>query len=153
MQRALLWAVALVISVSGASLVALTSPAGAATSKITCTTIAGTVQTTIEIGGCTGGNTGGGSQPIPGAAFGVGWTIPWVSGSTTTVSLSMPMGISAKKCAGYVKGSPSNPAAIKFAGTVIADSGDNLRVPGNLTATYCLFPSGQLTVLKPLKAN
>ena len=152
MRRALLLAAALAIPVSGASVVALSTQAGAATS-ITCTTITGNATSTITVSGCTGGNTGGSSKPVNAATLASGGTIDWVSGSTTTIGKPTLTSTSAKKCPGYVKGGSSNPSADKFTATVTADTGDGIKVPGTAKGAVCISSSGAVTALKPLKAK
>jgi hypothetical protein len=149
MRRALLLVAALAIPVSGASVVAMSSEAGAAVS-ITCTTITGNASSTIVVSGCTGGNTGGSSKPISATALAAGGTITWVSGSTTTVAAPTLTATSAKKCPGYVKGGSSNPTADKFAGKVTGDTGDGIKVPGTDKGAVCISSSGAVTALKPL---
>lgn len=152
MRRALLLAAALAIPVSGASVVALSGTAGAAV-KINCTTITGNALTTITVSGCSGGNTGGSSEPVQSTALANGGTIDWVSGSSTTISKPTLTSTSAKKCPGYVKGGSSNPSAEKFNATVTADTGDGIKVPGTATGAVCISSSGAITALKPLKTS
>ena len=149
MRRALLLAAALAIPVSGASVVALGTQAGAATT-IVCTTITGNASSTITVSGCTGGNTGGSSKPVNATTLASGGTIDWVSGSTTTVAAPTLTATSAKKCPGYVKGGSSNPTADKFAGKVTGDTGDGIKVPGTDKGAVCISSSGAVTALKPL---
>jgi hypothetical protein len=153
MRRVLLLAAALAIPVSGASFVALSNPAGAASPKISCTTLTGTAATTITVSGCTGGNTGGSSQPVPTSSLATGGTIHWVSGSTTTVGAATLTSTSAKKCPGYVKNASSNPTADKFTAPVTGDTGNGIKVPGKATGAVCISTSGAITALKPLKTN
>ena len=153
MRRALLLAAALSIPLTGASLVAVTTPAFAAASKITCTTLTGNVSSTVTVSGCTGGNTGGSSEPIDSSTLATGGTIDWVSGSTTTIGAPTLKSTSAKKCPGYVKGASSEPSADKISATVTADTGDGLKVPGKATGAVCISQSGAITALKPLKAS
>jgi hypothetical protein len=152
MRRALLLAAALAIPVSGASVMALSTQAGAAT-KIVCTTITGTATSTITVSGCTGGNTGGSSKPASATTLAAGGTIDWVSGSTTTIGKPTLTATSAKKCPGYVKGGSSNPTADKFAAAVTADTGDGLKIPGKAKGAVCISSSGSITALKPLEAT
>jgi hypothetical protein len=156
MRRALLLAAALTVPLSGAS-VLMAGPAGAAAqakfSKISCTTLTGTVTGTTVVSGCKGGNTGGSSQPLNSSTLATGGTITWVSGSTTTISAPVLKSTSATKCPGYVKGGSSNPTADKFTATVTADTGDNLKVPGKATGAVCISSSGAISALKPLKAT
>jgi len=154
MRRVLLLAAALAIPLSGASVVALSGTAGAAV-KITCTTITGNISSTLTISGCTGGVTGGSSSAITSTALATGGTIPWVSGSTTTISAPTLTPTSAKKCAGYVKGSlKGNPTAEKISATVTGDTGDGIKVPGKAKGAVCLYPAtGAITALKPLVAS
>jgi len=152
MRRALLLAAALAIPVSGASVMALGTQAGAATS-IVCTTITGSATSTITVSGCSGGNTGGSSKPVNATTLASGGTINWVSGSSTTISAPTLTSTSAKKCPGYVKGGSNNPSADKFTAKVTADSGDGIKVPGSAKGAVCISSSGSVTALKPLSAK
>jgi hypothetical protein len=152
MRRALLLAAALAIPVSGASVMAVGTQAGAAT-KIICTTISGTASGTITVSGCSGGNTGGSSVPVTSATLATGGTIHWVSGSSTTINAPTLTSTSAKKCPGYVKKGTNNPTAEKFAATVTADTGDGIKVPGAAKGAVCISSSGAITALKPLLAT
>jgi hypothetical protein len=139
-------AAALAIPVSGLSVVALNGGvAGAAAAKISCTTISGTASGDITISGCTGGNTGGSSKPTPATSLETGGTIDWVSGSTTTFAAPTLKSVSAKKCPGYVKKGSNNPSAESAKGTVTADSGDGLKVPGKYSGEVCISSSGTIT--------
>ncbi len=144
MRRVFLLAAALAIPISGASFVALAGPAGAASAKITCTNISGSASSTVTVSGCTGGVTGGSSQPISGSALALGGTLHWVSGSSTTISAPMLTSTSAKKCPGYVKNGTSNPTADKIAANVTADTGDGLKVPGKVTGAVCISSGGTI---------
>jgi len=154
MRRILLTAAAVAALAVPASVatVGLAAPAWAAGS-ITCTSISGSASTTITISGCTGGVTGGSSVPIAGSALATGGTLHWVSGSTTTISAPVLTSTSAKKCPGYVKGGSSNPTADKVAGTVTADTGDGIKVPGKYSGAVCITSTGAVSALKPLKAS
>jgi hypothetical protein len=144
MRKVLLLAAALSIPVSGASLALAGGTAWAGT-KIVCTNVNGTVSGTITISGCTGGNTGGSSTATPTSTLATGGTIHWVSGSTTTFGSPTLVSKAGKKCPGYVKGASSNPTVDKASGTVTADTGDGLKVPGKYSATVCVSPSGTIT--------
>ena len=135
--------------VSGGQAGAATGPKG----KVVCTTITGTVSGTITVSGCSGtANTGTQTQPIPTASLASGGTITWQSGKTTTISAATIVSKNAKKCPGYVKGASSNPSADKFSGTVTADT-SGMKVPGKYKGAVCISTSGNITALKPLKAN
>jgi hypothetical protein len=155
MRRVLLMAAALAIPVSGLSIVALNGGVAGAASKISCTSINGTVTGTITISGCTGGNTGGSSKPTPTSTLASGGTIDWVSGSTTTFNQPTLKTVSAKKCPGYVKKGSNNPTAESASGTVTADTGDGIKVPGKFKGKVCVSPSGTITAYpgKPLTAT
>jgi hypothetical protein len=143
---------ALAIPVSGASFVALSTEAGAATS-IVCTTITGNIASTLTVSGCSGGNTGGSSNPITATALATGGTIVWINSNSTTIGAPALAATSAKKCPGYVKGGANNPTAEKFKATVTADKGDGIKVPGKASGAVCIAKSGAITALKPLKTN
>lgn len=153
MRRTLLLAAALTIPVSGVSLALSTGQAGAAGAKIVCTSMNGTASSSITISGCTGGNTGGSSQPISALALANGGTVNWVSGSNTTFAKPTLTPTSAKHCPGYVKNGTNNPTADKFAGAVTADTGDGIKVPGKYQGAVCISPTGSITAAKPLKAS
>jgi hypothetical protein len=139
-------------------------PAGAAKGppkpkgKVLCTTITGTVTGTITISGCSGtANTGSSTQPVATSSLISGGTIHWVNGKTTTISAATLVETKAKKCPGYVKPpkgstSSSNPTAEKVSGTVNADT-SGMKVPGKFKGAVCISQSGNITALKPLKAN
>jgi hypothetical protein len=147
MRRVLLMAAALAIPVSGMSVVALNGGVAGAAVKISCTTITGNASSTITISGCTGGDTGGSSKPVEATSLETGGTIDWVSGSTTTFASPTLKSVSAKKCPGYVKGGSSNPSAESAKGTVTADSGDGLKLPGKYAGEVCISSSGAITAV------
>jgi hypothetical protein len=153
MRRTLLLLAAVVLPVSALT-VGLAGTAGAAGGKITCTNIDGTISSTIVISGCTGGNTGGASQPLNGSALETGGTTTWVSGSTTTTAAPTLTDLSAKACPGYVKPpkgtTPPEPAAIGFTFAVTSDSGDGMFLPSTGTGSVCVSTTGQITALKGL---
>jgi hypothetical protein len=121
------------------------------TSSVVCTTITGS--STITVSGCTGGHTGGSSEPLSAATLATGGTIDWVSGGSTTVAAPTLSSTSATKCPGYVKGAATNPTAESFTTTVTADSGDGLKLPGSAKGAVCISASGSITALKPLSAK
>jgi hypothetical protein len=121
------------------------SPAFAGGVTISCTTITGNASSTIVASNCTGGNTGGSSQPINGTALATGGTITWVSGSTTTIAAPKLKSTSAKKCP--VAGSTAD----KVSGKVTGDTGDGIKIPGKVKGAVCIDPSGNVTALKPFK--
>ncbi len=160
MRRRRMLGAALVLAVSGAALVG-GGQAGAAAGpkgKVTCSTITGTSSGTVTLSGCVGSaNTGGASQPLPTASLATGGTVTWVSGKTTTFSAATLVGTKPKKCPGYVKPpkggpEPSEPSAFKFSGTVTADT-SGMKLPGKYKGAVCIDQSGNITALKPLKAN
>jgi hypothetical protein len=123
------------------------SPAFAGGVTIKCTTITGNDSSTIVASGCTGGNTGGSSQPIVATALATGGTITWVSGSTTTVAAPTLKATSAKKCP--VAGSTAD----KVSGKVTGDTGDGIKIPGKDKGAVCISPTGAVTALKPFTLN
>ncbi len=152
MRRALLLAAALAMPVTGAATVALSNQAWAG-AKISCTAITGTATGTVVLSGCTGGNTGGQSNPVSSAVLAVGGAVPWVSGSSTTFGKPVLTATSAKKCPGYVKGGTSNPSADKADAPVTADTGDNIKVPGTAKGSVCIYPDGHVSLLKTFKIS
>jgi hypothetical protein len=151
MRRALLLAAALAIPASGLAVGLSSSPVWAAGAKIVCTTITGTAATTVTISGCSGGNTGGSSQPMSSGVLAAGGTINWVSGSKTTLNAPTLTATSAKHCPGYVKNGTSNPSADKANATVTGDTGDGIKVPGKAQGSVCIYPNGSVSALKPFK--
>lgn len=152
MRRAFLLAAALAIPVTGVTTVALSTQAWAGT-KIVCTSVSGSATTTVTISGCTGGNTGGKSQPLNGTALATGGTVTWISGSTTTLAAPTLVATSAKKCPGYVKGGSTNPIADKASVVVTGDNGDGIKVPGKASGSLCIAHDGSVSALKPFKIS
>ncbi len=152
MRKALLLAAALTIPAAGASAVIAGAPAWAAV-KITCTGINGSLSGgTIQLTGCTGGNTGGSSQSITFATLAGGGTFTWTSLTTTTVGTPTVTSVGASKCPGYVKKGTNNPTADKVSGAVTGDSGNGLKVPGKESGEICIGPvsgGGTFSLLKP----
>lgn len=147
MRRALLVLSALAVSALSLT-VGIATDAGAAHvhyNTITCTTVSGNVASTVTVSGCTGGNTGGSSQPIPATALATGGTITWVSGSTTTLATPTITAVSAKHCP------TAGSSADSIKATVTADTGDTLKIPGVATGEACIAPSGAITALKNFK--
>jgi hypothetical protein len=159
MRRTILLGAALAISLSAASVVLVSGGEAWAATKITCTTVTGSIFTGASLSGCSGGNTGGSSGPISLSTFEFGGTIQWVSGSTTTIATPTAPTTSAKKCPGYVKSSKKHPysgtepSAEKFSGQVTADTGDGVKVPGKFTGAVCVSPSGNFSTLKAPKVT
>jgi hypothetical protein len=157
MRRTLMLVAALAIPVSGAAMVGLTGPAyaGSKPPKVTieCTTITGNAATTVTVSGCTGGNTGGGSQPLPATALATGGTITWLSGTTTSIGAPALTPTSAKHCPGYVKGAASEPTAEKFSATITGGTGSDMPVSGSAKGEVCIGTNADITALKPLKAK
>ncbi len=160
MRRVLLVVAAVTIPFSGVVL-GLTGPAFAGV-KITCTSISGT-ETSSTISGCSGGNTGGSS--VPGfdfaSAAAAPVTVAWVmAGSTTTLSkVDFAVAPKAPHCPGYVKStkkapySGPEPSLVKFKGTVTADTGDGIKVPGKYSGEVCISTAGNITAAKALKIS
>lgn len=149
MRRILLTAAAVLIPVAGLTL-GFSGTAGAA-GKLECTSLSGNASSTVTVSGCTGGNTGGSSQPVAAATLASGGTVTWVSGSTTTIAAPALTTVSATKCPGYVKNAASNPAAESFVATVTGDTGDGMLIPGTLTGAVCVGTDGSITLLKTIK--
>jgi hypothetical protein len=145
MRRVLLMAAALAIPVSALSVVAVNGGVAGAAVTIKCTSISGTATGTITISGCTGGNTGGSSNPEPASTLASGGTIDWVSGSTTTFGSPTLKSVSATKCPGYVKKGSNNPSAESAKGTVTADTGDGIKVPGKFSGEVCIASNGDIS--------
>ena len=150
MRRILLTLVALLIPIGGLTL-GFSGVAGAATGKIVCTTITGTASGDITVSGCTGGNTGGSSEPESALALAEGGTTTWVSGSTTTSSAPTLTSVSATRCPGYVKNAPANPSAESFVASVTGDTGDGILIPGSETGEVCIGTTGAITALKSIE--
>lgn len=122
-------------------------------SSLLCTALSGSATGNITVSGCTGGDTGGGSQPLSAADLATGGTITWLSGGNTTISAPVLTSTSASKCPGYVKNAATNPTAEKFTATVTSDSGDGLKLPGSAKGAVCIGADGSITALKPLAAK
>jgi hypothetical protein len=123
-------------------------------SNIVCTTITGSVSSNVSVSGCSGGDTGGGSQPVSAGTLAAGGTIPWLSGGSITISAPALTAASAKHCPGYVKNASSEPTAESFTATVTSDTGDGLKaLPGSAKGAVCLGTDGSITALKPLQAK
>jgi hypothetical protein len=152
MRRILLTAAAMLIPVAGLTL-GIAGTAGAATGKIECTTLTGTASTTIAFSGCTGGNTGGGSQPLNPVALATGGTVTWLSGSTTTSGVPTLTDVAATKCPGYSKGAATNPSADSFSAAVTGDTGDGILIPGTEAGEVCVGTDGSISLLKALKIS
>ena len=156
MRRILLTVVAMLIPAAGLTL-GVASTAGAATGKITCTTFTGNASSTLVISGCTGGNTGGSSQPLSALSLATGGTVTWVSGSTTTSGVPTLTTVAPTHCPGYVKPpkgtTPPEPSADSFTASVTADTGDGIFIPGTETGEVCVGTDGSITALKALKIS
>jgi hypothetical protein len=152
MRRILLTVAAMLIPAAGLTL-GISGTAGAATGKITCATFTGNASSTLVISGCTGGNTGGSSQPLSAVSLATGGTVTWVSGSTTTSGAPTLTTVAATHCPGYVKGATSNPSADSFTGSVTGDTGDGMLIPGTEAGEVCIGTDGSITALKPLKIS
>ncbi len=152
MRRILLTVVAMLIPAAGLTL-GLSGTAGAATGKITCTTFTGNASSTLVISGCTGGNTGGSSQPLSALSLATGGTVTWVSGSTTTSGVPTLTTVAATHCPGYVKGAATNPSADSFTAAVTGDTGDGMLIPGTEAGEVCVGTDGSITALKALKIS
>ncbi len=150
MRRILLTVVAMLIPVMGVTLAVAGGTASAGTAKLTCTSLSGSASGTITVSGCTGGDTGGGSQPLSALALATGGTIDWLSGSTTTISAPTLTMIAATKCPGYVKNAATNPTAESFSANVTADSGDGMLLPATSVGEVCLGTDGSITALKSM---
>lgn len=151
MRRILLTVAAILIPVAGVTL-GFVGTAGA-TGKLQCTSLSGNASTTVTLSGCTGGRTGGSSQAVNSATLATGGTIPWVSGTTTTIAAPALTTISAKHCPGYVKNASSEPAAESFTATITGDSGDGILIPATLSGEVCVGTDGSITLLKTVKAS
>jgi hypothetical protein len=139
---------AMLIPVSAIAVVGISGTAGAGTGKIECTTITGNLSSTIVVSGCTGGNTGGTSEPFNALDLATGGTIPWTSGSTTTIAAPTVTPVAATKCPGYVRNGPSNPSAESFSAAVTGDTGDGILLPGLGVGSVCIASDGTITQLK-----
>jgi len=124
-----------------------------ASSAILCTTMTGNVSGNITVSGCSGGNTGGSSQPLTAVDLATGGTITWVSGGSTTIGAPNLTSTSSKHCPGYVKNASSEPTAEDFNAVVSSDTGDGLKLPGVAKGAVCIGLDGSITALKPLSAK
>ncbi len=149
MRRILLTVVAMLIPVMGVTLAVAGGTASAGTAKLTCTSLSGSASGTITVSGCTGGDTGGGSQPLSALALATGGN-RLASGSSTTIGAPTLIMIAATKCPGYVKNAPTNPTAESFSANVTADSGDGMLLPATSVGEVCLGTDGSITALKSM---
>ena len=151
MRRVLLTVAALLIPVTGLTL-GIAGTAGAA-GGITCTTISGTAGGTVTLSGCSGPNTGGGSQPVSALALEFGGTFTWLSGGTTTIGAPVLTAGSAKHCPGYVKNAATEPSAESFTAAVTGDTGDGVLIPGTVSGSVCIGNdvNATITTLKEVK--
>jgi hypothetical protein len=147
MRKILVTLAVLTVPMSALTLGIAGGTAGAV-GKLVCTTITGNASSTLVVSGCTGGDTGGSSEPVTATALATGGTVDWVSGSSTTIAAPTLTSISAKKCPGYVKDGASNPAAESFTASVTADHGDGVLLPSTATGEVCISSSGAITALK-----
>ncbi len=132
MRPILIAGITMLISVAGVTLV--TSGVAGAAGKLTCTSLTGNASSTVTIGGCTGGNTGGGSAPLTATDLATGGTITWLSGTSTTIGGPALTSSPGKKCPGYVKNAASNPTHEAFTAAVTADQGNGMLIPGSVRA-------------------
>ena len=150
-RRILLTATALLIPVAGITTLGLGGVAGAGGS-IECTSISGSASGNIQLSGCSGPNTGGGSQPVSATALEAGGTFTWLSGGTTTVGTpTLVTTPNDKHCPGYSKTASSNPSGIAFTTAVTGDTGDGILIPGSATGDICISTTGNITILKAIK--
>jgi hypothetical protein len=149
-RRILLTVATILIPVAGITTLGIAGTAGAA-GKMECTGISGSVAGFITLSGCTGPNTGGGSQPLTSAALANGGTFSWLSGGTTTVSApTLTTTANDKKCPGYSKTASSNPSGIAFTSVVTGDTGDGILIPGAVSGDICVSTTGNITPLKAI---
>lgn len=158
MRRILMAIAAMLIPVSAIAVVGISGTAGAATGHIECTTIAGNISSTIVVSGCTGGNTGGSSTAFNAIDLATGGTIPWSSGSTTTIAAPTLTSVSATKCPGYVRPvrgqtPPPEPSAESFSAAVTGDTGDGVLLPGVGVGSVCIGTDGTITDLKKVEIS
>jgi hypothetical protein len=150
MRRILIAVVALAIPASVAT-VGLSSPAFAVTTTI-CTTITGNISSTIVISGCTGGNTGGSSQPVVATSLATGGTITYVDSNTTTIgaaTIKSPAKL-VKKCRKlYGTGTSED----SVSGKVTASNTGIVPIPGKYSGAVCIDSAGNIHALKALKSN
>jgi hypothetical protein len=152
-------AAAVAIPVSGATMLLSTGQALAKSSgpkgKVTCTTLTGTITGTIVVSGCVNSNgatAGSASDPAPTSTLAAGGTITFNNGTTVTFAAAATSSTNAKHCPGYVKGSASEPSALKFSGQV-SGSTAGLKIPGKYKGAVCISTAGNITALKALKTS
>jgi hypothetical protein len=160
MRRILMLAAALAIPASGLATVGLATEAGAATT-IVCTAFNGSVSSgTVQANGCTPTSTGGSSTSLSIAVLATGGPVTWTSGKVTTFGTPTTHSAVGKKCPGYVKPTktdkhPTEPSLVTFKGTVSADTGTGIKVPGKYSGAVCIGNDVDqtITAYKPLKAS
>ncbi|HXW35235.1 MAG TPA: hypothetical protein VEJ87_11710 [Acidimicrobiales bacterium] len=148
MRRVLLAAAALTIPVSVATF-GFSGIASAKAIHTKCTTVTGTLTTTLTLTNCKGGVTGDSSTAFTtsilvgtGGSNGTGGTITWTDDNTTTIGIVGTRPVSATKCP--VSGS----TAVHYRGKVTAQTGvGDSPIPGKITGELCIDPSGNVTAL------
>jgi hypothetical protein len=103
--------------------------------NIKCKLVTGNLSTTVTLSNCSG-NTGGASQPIPSSALQTGGTITWVNGQTTTVTLTVAVGV--ENDPGELKDCPVTSLEAEVTGTVTADTTGSAKVGGKVKAEACV---------------
>jgi hypothetical protein len=156
MRRLLMIFAALLIPVGGMTL-ALSSTDAFAGGKIVCTTMTGTLGTTLTVSGCTGNDGIVSSNPISPLLLAAGGSITWSNGGTTTIAAPAVTQVSSKKCPGYitpVRGQPvpTEPSAVSFVSPVVSDTGDGMLLPSTSTGEVCLSTDADpvITLLKKM---
>ena len=107
--------------------------ASAAGSKITCTTLTGSITTTITLSGCSG-NTGGASTALPSSVLATGGTITWVNGKTTAVAITLGH---TETDPGETRSCPVGTSEFESRGTVTADTTGSAPVGGVARSEEC----------------
>ena len=129
--------------VGATTVLALSSggPASAAGSQIKCTSLTGTITTTIKLSGCTG-NTGGASANLPSSVLATGGTITWVNGKTTTLTMSLGH---TETDPAEIKSCPPGSSEFETKGTVTADTTGSALVGGVAKSEECGASGGVLS--------
>ena len=132
------------LALAGATTVLALSSGGSASaagSKITCTSLTGTITTSIKLSGCTG-NTGGASANLPSSILATGGTITWVNGKTTTVTMSLGH---TETDPGETLSCPASSSEFESKGTVTADTTGSAPVAGVAKSEECGASGGVLS--------
>ena len=146
-MRRLLTAAAVAAAIFVPSSVAAIAPAGiaSAASGVTCSSLKGTITSTVTIAKCTpSGGKGYKTATAPATSLAGGGNLTWSkSGATTTVGNTKVTTVTPNKC--------GKSTEYSFTGTVTAASTSGVGIPAvgdTVSALACVSGSGKITLLK-----